>query len=187
MAKTVSERADVIPALAEVFRAHGFEGASLALISEKTGLGKGSLYNFFPGGKQEMAEAVLSQIDGWFEDNIYRGLREDADAAGAIRAMFQKTEDYFWSGRRVCLVGAFALDDVRDHFSARINDYFNRWQEALTLALRRAGHPDEAARDLAEETVAGIQGGLVAARALHEPGIFVRMLKRLQVRCLGSR
>ncbi|HKX35432.1 MAG TPA: TetR/AcrR family transcriptional regulator, partial [Rhizorhapis sp.] len=52
MAKTVKERSDIIPVLGEVFREHGFEGASLAIISARTGLGKGSLYHFFPGGKE---------------------------------------------------------------------------------------------------------------------------------------
>src|SRR3954469_22668198 len=62
MAKTVAERAAVLPVLGEVFREHGFEGASLSLIGERTGLGKGSLYLFFPGGKEEMATAVLAEI-----------------------------------------------------------------------------------------------------------------------------
>ncbi len=60
MARSIAERADVLPQLAEVFRAHGYEGATLALISDATGLGKGSLYNFFPGGKQQMARAIYS-------------------------------------------------------------------------------------------------------------------------------
>ena len=62
MARMIRERQDVIPLLAEVFREHGYEGASLALISEATGLGKGSLYNFFPDGKEEMAACVLCQL-----------------------------------------------------------------------------------------------------------------------------
>ncbi len=49
-----------------------YGGASLAAISQHTGLGKGSLYNFFPGGKEEMAEAVLEQVAIWFQDEVYR-------------------------------------------------------------------------------------------------------------------
>ena len=41
MARTMVERGDVIPLLAEVFRTYGFEGASLARISEGTKLGQG--------------------------------------------------------------------------------------------------------------------------------------------------
>ena len=56
----MTDRSAAIPALAEAFREHGFEGASLAQLCEATGLGKGSLYHFFPGGKDEMAEVVAA-------------------------------------------------------------------------------------------------------------------------------
>ena len=46
MARVIAEKDDVIPLLAEVFRTYGFEGASLARISEGTRLGKGSIYHF---------------------------------------------------------------------------------------------------------------------------------------------
>ena len=52
----------MIPVVAEVFRAHGYEGATLSVITEATGLGKGSLYHFFPGGKEELAAAVLADL-----------------------------------------------------------------------------------------------------------------------------
>ena len=49
--RILTSRADARPALAEAFRQYGFEGASLSMLSEATGLGNGSLYHFFPGGK----------------------------------------------------------------------------------------------------------------------------------------
>ncbi|TGQ06111.1 helix-turn-helix domain-containing protein, partial [Mesorhizobium sp. M00.F.Ca.ET.217.01.1.1] len=57
MRRIAPERADLPSIIGEVFREHGYEGASLALIGAATGLGKGSLYHFFPGGKEEMARA----------------------------------------------------------------------------------------------------------------------------------
>ncbi|MGO6668982.1 TetR/AcrR family transcriptional regulator, partial [Rhizobium ruizarguesonis] len=84
--KTVYERADIVPLLAEIFRELGYEGTSLSRITERTGIGKGSLYHFFPGGKEEMAGAVLADVDAWFEHAIYQPLRKD-DADQAIAAM----------------------------------------------------------------------------------------------------
>lgn len=136
--KTVYERADIVPLLAEIFRELGYEGTSLSRITERTGIGKGSLYHFFPGGKQEMAGAVLADVDGWFEDAIYQPLRKD-DAREAIAAMWTNVNDYFRSGRRICLVGAFALDETRERFSTEIGYYFIRWIDALRSALMRAG------------------------------------------------
>ncbi len=158
MTRTVAERNDVLPALAEVFREHGYEGATLSIITEKTGLGKGSLYHFFPGGKAEMAEAVLDEIGGWFEASIFTPLAEADSPSGSLSRMFEKTDAYFASGKRICLVGAFALSDTRDRFAIRLRDYFLRWREALELALRRAGLGGGAARTCRKTSSSGYRG-----------------------------
>ncbi|TWB51056.1 TetR/AcrR family transcriptional regulator [Nitrospirillum viridazoti] len=185
MARTLADRQDVIPVLAEVFRDHGFEGASLSTITARTGLGKGSLYNFFPGGKAEMAEVVLAHIEGWFRTHVFEPLdhADGGQADGslkAVEAMFQATDAYFRSGQRVCVVGVFALGDARDLFTQQVHGYFAAWVQALAGALVRAGRdPDQAQAD-AEEVVAGIQGALVLSRALNDTGIFTRTLARLR-------
>ena len=185
MAKRIAERADVIPVLAELFREYGFDAASLSLIGQRTGLGKGSLYHFFPGGKEEMANAVLDEIDGWFETQIFKPLRENPDPVAAIGDMLTATETYFWSGRRVCLVGAMALAETRSLFRERINRYFAHWTEALAGALHRTGRDEAQARTDAEEMLAQIQGGLVLARALDDPAIFARLIAAAGARLPG--
>ncbi|MGX1789854.1 TetR/AcrR family transcriptional regulator [Bosea sp. NPDC055332] len=179
MARRISERADLLPVLGEIFRDHGFEAASLSVIGARTGLGKGSLYHFFPGGKEEMAKAVLDEIDSWFENEVFQPLREGGDAA-AIEAMLVAVDGYFRSGRRICLVGALALADSRERFAAQIAGYFTAWQDALAGALARSGHADP--DGLAEEILALIQGGLVLARARDEAGVFTRLLARLRLK-----
>ena len=184
--KTVYERADIVPLLAEIFRELGYEGTTLSRITERTGIGKGSLYHFFPGGKEEMAKAVLVDVDSWFERAIYQPLRSD-DAREAIAAMWVNVNDYFRSGGRICLVGAFALDETRERFSPAIRDYFIRWIDALRLALVRGGYPEEEARVLAEEGVSGIQGALVLSRALDDKEVFTRSLETLAKRLDAAR
>lgn len=185
MARRVTERAEVLPGLAEVFRTHGYEGASLSAISAATGLGKGSLYHFFPGGKEEMAQAVLQQIDGWFQAEVFQPLRRAEPAAQGIRDTLAAVDRYFQSGRRVCLVGAFALGDSRDRFALQVKRYFADWVEALAHALRRSGRARAEAQALAEDTVASIQGALVLARAVDQRVLFTRSLQRLEQRLLN--
>ncbi len=182
MPRVVAERSDALPALANVFREHGYEGASLSLISKATGLGKGSLYHFFPGGKEEMAEAVLVGIDDWFESHVFTTLREAARPEDGIAAMLDAVSGYFRSGPRVCLVGALALGDARDRFAREVRRYFSRWVEALTSALVRSRRDTASATALAEEVVAGIQGAIVLSRALDDPGAFTRAIERMRSR-----
>lgn len=186
MSKAVAERSDVIPALGEIFREYGFSGASLSEITDRTGLGKGSLYHFFPKGKTEMAEAVLDDIDLWFEENVYRPLRENKDSIAGINSMFKEVHRYFDSGNRICLVGAFALDNTRDQFSEKVHSYFKAWVQSLSAALKRCGFTQGEAKIAAEDVVGGIQGALVLARSQDDPKIFTRTLKRLQNRIIDK-
>ena len=185
MARPVADRTELLPLLAEVFRAHGYEGATLSLIGEATGLGKGSLYHFFPGGKQQMAAEVLAEIDGWFESKIFAALRSSKDPACAIAAMIAAVDAYFNSGRRVCLVGVIALGASRDMFAEQVHCYFKRWDEALSRLLARAGLPTRTARRRSHDALLTIQGALVLARALDDPAIFGRALADVPARLLG--
>lgn len=186
MTRKFSERGEIVPVLAEIFREHGFAGASLSEITNRTGLGKGSLYHFFPGGKDEMGQAVLDDVANWFALNVFEPLRESEDPAAGIDHMFKATVRFFNSGRRICLVGSFALDDTRDRFASAIHGYFAAWVVALEAALRRSGFEGKRARDTAEDVVAGIQGALVLARSQDNPQLFTRAIKRLQLLTLPT-
>jgi len=82
LAGLVTERSDILPILGDVFREHGIEGANLSIIAEATGLDKGSLYHFLPGGKDEMMEAVLAEIGDWFEQHVFQPLETTDDPEG---------------------------------------------------------------------------------------------------------
>jgi TetR/AcrR family transcriptional repressor of lmrAB and yxaGH operons len=181
MTRTVFEKSDVVPLIAEVFRELGYEGASISRITARTGLSKGSLYHFFPGGKEEMAASILAHVDVWFVSQVFEPLERD-DLQTAIPRMWREVDAYFRSGQRICLVGAFALDETRDRFANVICQYFNRWIDALCTALVRGGAEIRIATRVSEETIGGIQGGLILARALNDDAIFGRTITGLAER-----
>ncbi|WP_145331117.1 TetR/AcrR family transcriptional regulator [Paenibacillus xylanexedens] len=181
MTRTVFEKSDVVPLVTEVFRELGYEGASLSKITARTRLSKGSLYYFFPGGKDEMVAEILTHIDQWFVKNIFEPLEKNEPLA-AIDHMWQEIDTYFQSGQRICLIGAFALDGTRDRFATVIQQYFIRWIEALSAALVQTGVSKEIADQLSEEIIASIQGALVLSRALNDKSFFERTLANLSQR-----
>ncbi|WP_339109383.1 TetR/AcrR family transcriptional regulator [Thioclava sp. GXIMD4216] len=165
------DKPDLIRQLAELFRTYGYEGASIGIIVDKTGAGRSSLYHFFPGGKADMARAVLADIDQWFEAHIFTPLRHDPPET-AIAHMFHAVTRYFHDGQRICLVGAFALDQTRDQFAAQVRGYFRDWQAALAQCLERSGLSPETAQTRAIQMLAAIQGGIVLARATGDNAAF---------------
>ena len=182
MPKSIIAREAIIPVLGEVFREYGYSGTSLSIITNKTGLGKSSLYHFFPNGKSEMAKAVLNDIDEWFHKYVFIPLRQPNVSVKNINTMFKHVDHYFQSGNRICLVGAFALNNSRDYFLKNVSAYFKEWIDALTDALNRIGLSRIEAKANAEEIVVSIQGALIIARSQNDSSVFTRTLKRLRKR-----
>jgi len=181
MPARLHSRETVLLRLGEVFREHGYEGASLAHITKATELGKGSLYHAFPNGKADMAKAVLANIDAWFKAHVFQPLGDETVASmPAVEHMLDACDEYFHGGGRVCLVGVFALGETRDQFHLAVNGYFLRWLKALVAALGRGGLSKAQCREQAEHILAGIQGALVIARALDDTAVFTRELARLK-------
>ena len=185
MPRQIAERADLLPKLAEAFRTHGYEGASLGEIGRATGLGKGSLYHFFPRGKEEMAEAVLADIDAWFAVEILGPLRHPGDPRTAIREMCRAVDAHHKSGRRVCAFALFALGASRDRFAPALRKHFQVWIEALARVLVVAGRGAAAARTEAVDAIACIEGAMALARAADDPRVFAGALARVEARLLA--
>jgi TetR/AcrR family transcriptional regulator, lmrAB and yxaGH operons repressor len=161
-----------IAAIAELFREHGYHGTSYSQIIKASGLGKGSLYHYFPGGKEEIVKAVLKQINYWFETNVFTPLNTNEPPEKVLSKMFATVNTYFDSGQRICLLGAFALYDAKEPFSQEIKSYFQRWIEALNFYLQRQGLSAKESQHLAHSAMVAIQGGLVMAQAIDDQDIF---------------
>lgn len=62
MARQIADRAELLPALTELFRAEGYAGVSLSSIEAASGLARGSLYHLFPGGRAFDATAQFAMV-----------------------------------------------------------------------------------------------------------------------------
>ncbi len=186
MARTVLDRSDAVRALAGVFRKRGFEAGSLSVIQQETGIGRGSLYHFFPEGKTDMARAVLDQVGDWFEEHVFGPLRSAEDAAQAVEAMTQEVTGYFTSRERVCLFAAMTLGQEQEAFAEPVRRYFTDWVEALAEALRSGGAAPEDAAERALDAVASIQGGLILARAHGDDATLIGIVERAGQRLLAA-
>ena len=171
------DKNEAIARIAELFRVHGYHGTSYAQIMEVSGLGKGSLYHYFPNGKEDIAKAVLKHIYSWFEQYIFMPLEAPNAPFQTLEEMFDNVEKYFASGKRVCLIGAFALADTKDCFAKEITQYFEHWIRSLSSFLRSHGASRNEARQLATSVMVTIQGGLVLTHALGKTQIFFKILK----------
>jgi TetR/AcrR family transcriptional repressor of lmrAB and yxaGH operons len=188
MPTTKVESDHIIDRLTEVFRTVGYEGATLSKLSKATGLQRASLYHRFPGGKKEMAEAVLAQAGAWLNMHVLSPLI----GSGTPHARLQKTakalDTFYVQGGTSCLLDSLSFGEGSDIFREHIRTAFTRWIEALaTLVVESTGCPKAEAHRRAEDAVLSIQGALVLARGTGNTQPFQRVLKNLPTMLLTER
>jgi AcrR family transcriptional regulator len=173
-------REEVVRRLSDAFRAWGYDGATLARLSQATGLGKASLYHYFPGGKEEMAAAVLGGAGEWMRDHVLEPLRGPGAPAERIEAMLAALDGFYASGRKACLLGVLALGDARSLFQDVLRRRLKTLMSAIAAALVEAGLPRDVAAARAEDAVVRLQGALVVSRGLDDNAPFRRQIRELR-------
>lgn len=179
-------RDELMERLLAVFRRHGFEGASLALISEETGLGKASLYNYFPGGKHDMGEAVLEFVGERFGALILEPITADASPSERLAGMILGVGEFYDGGNASCLLNVFSIGEAGERFRDILSTSLERWRAAIADVLVDAGQPKAQAAKRAEDAVVAVQGALVISRAGGSRAVFKRILAELPGRLLAD-
>jgi AcrR family transcriptional regulator len=96
---------DMLERLMDLFRAKGFDGASVSDISDATGLGKSSLYHHFPDGKEEMAIQVLAHLEDQLERALFEPGRPEHPSRSSIGCSTRSTAFTTAGRRRACSSG----------------------------------------------------------------------------------
>jgi len=185
--RTKVERDEVIDRLTEAFRTVGYEGATLSMLADATGLEKASLYHRFPGGKQEMAEAVLAAADQWLREHVLEPLRSSAPPKKRLNTMAHQLDAFYAGGKQPCLLNSLSLGNKDNLFQEHIANAFKEWMAALSQVLREAGYSKKRAEREAEQAIASIEGALVMARGTGSTDPFRRVLCQLPERLMANK
>ncbi|HNH45863.1 MAG TPA: TetR/AcrR family transcriptional regulator [Myxococcota bacterium] len=173
-------REEVVDRLLETFRASGYDGASLAELSVATGLGKSSLYHYFPNGKEDMALQVLERLGQELEGALLAPLRSPGPPDMRLDAMIRVLDHFYDGGRKACLLERLCASVDRARFGRPLAGTFSALIEAIVALCTDAGLPDWEARERAEDVVGRIEGALVLAAGVGDPAVFGRALARIR-------
>ena len=178
MRKPLKPKTEIISSLSNVFRAHGFDGATLTKLVEETGLERASLYHYFPNGKADMAEAVLLQALTGLQEDVIEVLKRDDEAKEKLKKMFDSVEKFYSHGNDICFITIFSLGHQSKKVSEIMSEAVRAWLKLLekTLAELEVADPKKSA----QLVLSTIQGGLILAHTLSDPAVFKNSLKPLR-------
>jgi AcrR family transcriptional regulator len=168
--RTSSTRERIVESSAELFRRQGYSATGMKQIVTAAQAPFGSLYHFFPGGKEELgAEAV--RVSGALYAQLIQGVFDPArDPVSGVRTFFAaaaarlRETDY----EDACPIATVALEVSSSSETMRhaCAEAFESWIAAGAERFVRAGLAPETARELTVATLAALEGAFVLARAL---------------------
>jgi TetR/AcrR family transcriptional regulator, transcriptional repressor for nem operon len=164
-------RARIVAAAAALIGERGVAGTRLDDIRAATSSSKSQLYHYF-GDKRGLVQAVIdcqsavvlgAQVDALDDVRDWDGLQRWAD--GMVAVVEAR------GARGGCPIGtlAAALSDTDERFRVPLSEAFDRWRQAIAIALTRLQERRLLALDadleaLTTTTLAAIQGGLLLAK-----------------------
>jgi TetR/AcrR family transcriptional repressor of lmrAB and yxaGH operons len=159
-------RRRLVEATAALLRRQGYHATGLSDIVAESGAPRGSLYFYFPGGKDELARAaLLASAAEWRTriDAATAGARDLGEAIDATAALLgDELEASGWDNG--CPVAAVALESTSELVRRTIEEHFASWLDTIAGRMVALGVAAATARQLATLAVSAFEGALLLAR-----------------------
>jgi TetR/AcrR family transcriptional regulator, lmrAB and yxaGH operons repressor len=164
-------QSQIIATTCELLEQQGFHATGLNQIVNISGAPKGSLYYYFPGGKDEIAEAAIAWAGRTVAARIRTHLSGDADVAAALRRFVLLIADQveasgFRSGGPLMTV-AMETATTNERLNLACRQAYGLLLAAFEETLLACGWSGEQAQALATMINAAIEGGVILSRTQH--------------------
>jgi AcrR family transcriptional regulator len=161
-------RQRIVEHAAALFNTRGVAGASMADISEATGLEKGGVYNHF-ATKEELAIAAFEYAAGVVMGRIDAALASQETALGKLRAvldLYRGSMPAFFAGGCPIMNTAIEADDTNPEMRKRARESFDRWMRSVEEVVRAGIASGELratvdARAVANVALSSIEGAVM--------------------------
>ncbi|HLV34804.1 MAG TPA: TetR/AcrR family transcriptional regulator [Spirillospora sp.] len=158
----------IIQATGRLLELQGYHATGLNQIIEESGSPKGSLYHYFPGGKEELAAESVRRVGRAVLERIKENLAAIDDPAESVEAFinaiaFDMEQSGFRAGGPITTV-ALETASSSERLRRECHNIYARWQLAFADKLVSGGVEEKRARRLAQVIVASIEGGIILCR-----------------------
>jgi TetR/AcrR family transcriptional repressor of lmrAB and yxaGH operons len=173
MAKSQAGRAGtrdrILAASTELFGRQGYTGTGLKAILAASDTPFGSLYHFFPGGKQELGAEAIRVAGGTYLELVEAFFPPGGDVVTATQNFFDGAavmiEETDFAD--ACPIATVALEiaSISEPMRQAAAGAFSSWLDVLEARFTDAGVTATRARDLAIELFCAIEGAFLLSRA----------------------
>ncbi|ABG96944.1 MULTISPECIES: TetR/AcrR family transcriptional regulator [Rhodococcus] len=163
-------KARILGTSSDLFRRNGYTGTGLKQVATEARAPFGSIYHFFPGGKQQLGEEVIRSSGEEYARLVFSILDAHPDILEGIEVGFRLAGETLVATdyADACPIATVALEVASTNEVLRVAtaDVFTSWIESGSALLRERGFDEADARRLILGFVTSLEGAFVLARAL---------------------
>ncbi|RST17252.1 TetR/AcrR family transcriptional regulator [Streptomyces sp. WAC05374] len=163
-----STRDRIVVAAARLVQRQGYVGTGIKQIAKEAEATLGSVYHFFPGGKEAVAVAAIRHSDEEFAAILREALDSEDDPAAAVdacaRLLATALRESGWVDG--CPVTATALETLGtdSEIQRACAAALRGWQDLVATRLMAAGLAADDARELGGTVISTLEGAEVTAQ-----------------------
>ena len=169
-----STRERIVEASAELFRRQGYSATGVKQIVTAAEAPFGSLYHFFPGGKEQLGAEAIRTSGAIYALLIPAVFDPAPDVVTAVRDFFAGAAQHLVETdyADACPIATVALEVSSSSETMReaCTEVFESWIAAGAERFQAAGISSATARELTVAMLAALEGAFVLARALRSTG-----------------
>ncbi|UPV79112.1 transcriptional regulator YxaF [Bacillus rugosus] len=158
-------REKILHTASRLFQLQGYHATGLNQIVKESGAPKGSLYHFFPNGKEELAIEAVTYTGKLIEHLIQQSMDESSDPIEAIQQFIKKTASQFDNTESIqgIPVGLLASETalISEPLRTVCMKVFKSWEEVFARKLMENGCAEEEAHQLGMLINSMIEGGIM--------------------------
>ena len=164
-------REQILLSTSDLLENQGFHATGLNEIVRESGAPKGSIYYYFPEGKEEIVAETVLFAGRRTAERIRSHLAEIEDPAEAIRS-FLETVAYhveasgFRSGGPLTIVASESAT-TSERINQACRQAYDELREAFAARLRDGGIEEARAMSLAWTINAAVEGAIILSRTFH--------------------
>jgi AcrR family transcriptional regulator len=168
-AEIPNTRQRIVETSAELFRRQGYNATGVKQIVTAAQAPFGSLYHFYPGGKEQLGAEAIRVSAAFYLQLIPAVIDPAPDIVTGVRDFFAGAGEHLRETDYVdaCPIATVALEvsSTSETMREACANAFDSWIDAGTQRFERAGIANAAARELAIGMFAALEGAFVLARA----------------------
>jgi AcrR family transcriptional regulator len=162
-------RERIVAASAELLRRQGYAATGVKQIVTAAQAPFGSIYHFFPGGKEQLGAEAIRESGKLYELLIPAVFDPAPDLVSAVRAFFAGAAEHLRETdyADACPIATVALEvsSTSEPMREACADVFDSWIAAGLPRFTAAGLDEDIAREVVIALIAALEGAFVLARA----------------------